>query len=383
MTEAAARPAERILIQACTTVVQHEPVRGHELPERIRDWDEVVHLSVRHGLRPLLYRYLQAGQAVPEPVKSRLARHYQANARHNLFLTRALVELMAHFGEKGIEAVPFKGPVLAQEAYGSLLLREFKDLDVVVREQDALRAMDALRAAGYVLNRGEQDTRRGYHRCFFNPCTGVEVELHWGFTQEFLRVDLDLEEFWLRTRTLMVAGRPLRAFSLEDTLLLLCIHGGKHLWLGLGWICDVAGLLVGRSDIAWEPLFVRAEAVGGVRMVQLGLYLAHDLVGAPLPGQMEANLGENREIRALTGEVRARLFPDEPVPVGVPERFYFFLRVRERRRDRARLLFWLLRLLFTPIPEDRTVVPLPRLLHWLYPLVRLARVVSCRWRKRG
>lgn len=383
MSVEGARPAERLLLNACASVVGKDPDEARQPLPGVPDWDEVAELALRHGLRPLLYRYLQAGETVPERVEAELASHYQANARHNLLLTKLVVDLVARFGAEGVETVPFKGPVLAQEAYGSLLLREFNDLDVVVRERDARRAMDALRAEGYTLHKGRDDTRHGYHRRFLHPRTGVKVELHWGFTQEFLSIDLDLEEVWARTRTVSVAGQLLPGFSLEDTLLLLCVHGAKHLWLGLGWICDVAGLLARRPDVAWGPLLARAENAGCGRMVRLGLYLAHELLEAPLPAWLAAELGENRQVRALTNSVSARLFPVDFAAVGVPEQFVFYLRVRERFRDRARLQFWLLRLLFTPIPEDRAAVPLPRPFHWLYPLVRPTRLVSLRWRKRG
>jgi hypothetical protein len=32
----------------------------------------------------------------------------------------------------------------------------------------------------------------------------------------------------------------------------LCVHGSKHLWTPLVWVCDVADLLSGRSDLAAE-----------------------------------------------------------------------------------------------------------------------------------
>lgn len=371
--------AEGALILACASVAPDRP-RSSQAGGAL-DWARVMTLATRHGLRPLLHARLRADDGCPEPVRNDLARHYLANARHNLLLTGVLTDLLVHLAADGVEAVPFKGPVLAQDAYGSLSLREFADLDVVVRPADAERALTLLQAAGYTLQKGAAGhARTGYHRPLAHLDTGVEVELHWGVTQAYLNVDLDLEACWSRAHPRSVAGRSLPGFSLEDTLVLLCVHGGKHLWLGLGWIRDVAGLLAGHPDVAWDVVADTARRAGCERMVRLGLHLAHDLLDAPLPDGMAEDLRADPAVGALAGEVVARLFGDVTPSPSVPEQYSFYRRLRERRSDRVRLRLWLARLLFTPIPEDREAVRLPPPLRWLYPLVRPARLVGRWWR---
>ena len=118
-------------------------------------------------------------------------------------------------------------------------------------------------------------------------------------------------------------GRPLSALATEDLILFLYIHGAKHGWPLLSWICDLAGLIHRGVGIGWSALLFRAEASQYRRALLLGLKLAHELIGVPIPlgipGRDAHGLGRQsprtpsrsrnvsqlrRSCRALAGTVR-------------------------------------------------------------------------------
>ena len=39
-------------------------------------------------------------------------------------------------------------------------------------------------------------------------------------------------------------GRDVPALSLEDELVLICVHGAKHFWERLMWTADIAAMVV-------------------------------------------------------------------------------------------------------------------------------------------
>jgi len=49
---------------------------------------------------------------------------------------------MALLEENGIEALTFKGPALAQMAYGDTSLRHYSDLDILIRKEQPKQAKD-------------------------------------------------------------------------------------------------------------------------------------------------------------------------------------------------------------------------------------------------
>ena len=86
---------------------------------------------------------------IPREVQDRL-RSYQMNlAVRNLGLTGELMRVLRLFAEHRVLALPFKGPTLAQFAYGDVALREFGDLDLLLQESDFPRARSLLVDQGY------------------------------------------------------------------------------------------------------------------------------------------------------------------------------------------------------------------------------------------
>ena len=106
------------------------------------DWDRVLALAARHGLRALLHRHLTrlAPDGIPAAPLAVLRDYAQKNSAFGLLFTGELLRLLAALDADGVEAVPFKGPALAQALYGHLALRQFCDLDILVREADVWRA---------------------------------------------------------------------------------------------------------------------------------------------------------------------------------------------------------------------------------------------------
>ena len=124
-------------------------------------------------------------------------------------------------------------------------------------------------------------------------------------------------------------------------MLLLVVHGTKHGWSRLGWLCDITELLRAYPGLEWQRVMDHASCRGGARMLGLSLYLAHQVLGATLPEDCHRRIQADPVIHALAAQIRARLFTAQP-PRGhdVLAGLDFFLRVRERVRDRVPILLY-------------------------------------------
>jgi hypothetical protein len=111
------------------------------------DWEHVVEFAAAHRVQQQFCCRLRAVR--PGCVSPDLDAAFQAVLRSSLLLTRDLVKVIDLLASRGVEALPFKGPTLALEAYGSLAFRGFDDLDILVRRDDVWKAREALKAAGY------------------------------------------------------------------------------------------------------------------------------------------------------------------------------------------------------------------------------------------
>lgn len=339
------------------------------------DWDYLFRLARRHSVLPLVYTQLNqlVAENIPDPDFSRFRKSYRDNAARNLFLNAELCRLLNALKTAGIEAVPYKGPVLAVYAYGNLALRRFVDLDILVRKSDVLRAKEVLEGQGFKCSvpwtRAQQSLLlKTQHNLSLSREDGrLIVELHWEVASKLFASSLQAEEFWERLETTSLGNVPVKSLAAEDLLLSLCVHGSKHLWERLAWICDIAQIVKTRDGLDWDTLLHRAETTGSARMLLLGLCLANRLLDAPLPAQVVSLAAADRVLPELIDEVTKRLFASsEPMAITIGQSFRFNWAVRTDLRSRLRYC----RLLLQPTDADIETLPLPRPFTFVYYLMR-------------
>ena len=343
------------------------------------DWEYVARLAHRHAVAPLVYHALQtfARGSAPEQVREGLHEKHRANAARNLLLASELLRLSGLFESEGIGLLAYKGPALAVAAYGDLSLRRFVDLDIIVRERDVERASKLLRDSGYA-PRGltpvqEAALARTQHNIAYARDGGrLIVELHRDVaSKDFADVSLD-EGAWARATRVKLLGGSVSTLSAEDLLLALCVHGAKHLWERLAWVCDVAGLVNSHAELDWRAVFERASAARVERMLLLGLRLAQGLAGASLPDEVWRRVEEDEAAARLSTDAAARMFDGEEYrPAGFLRSVGFNLRARGRARERLRYF----RFILTPTDGDLASLALPARLSFVYYLLRPFRLL--------
>ena len=80
-----------------------------------------------------------------------------------------------------------------------------------------------------------------------------------------------MKGLWRRLVPVSYAGATIKSLPLEDLIIYLCMHGSRHSWERLAWICDVAELVRLNPDTDWNKLLDQAASLGGQRMLGLGL----------------------------------------------------------------------------------------------------------------
>jgi hypothetical protein len=157
--------------------------------------------------------------------------------------------------------------------------------------------------------------------------------------------------------------------SPEDTLVILCVHGTKHVWERLGWICDVAELIKSNPEMDWKRVMSLAKSSKSLRMVQLGLYLAHNILGAKLPEHIRQKLQSDQRTRKLAVHVNHKLFAGDGHARISDD--LFIIKTIESVPDQ---MGYALHLATTPSVEERSL--LPDSFAFLWWLIRPLRLVG-------
>jgi hypothetical protein len=367
------RPEARLLVWCARTQVDAKTAASiRALVREDLDWHWLLRMAWQHGTIPLLYGTLQSlcADAVPKAILDELKDYFHANVGRSMVLTQELLQLLKLFEAQGIHAIPLKGPVLAAVAYGNRALRMFNDLDFLVPKEHVQRVYELLVAQGYQcredpLTPSQMEAYRYFYQehHFMRRIGSVIVEPHWDLTQRAFAFPFTMSEFWERARPISFGGTTVLTFALEDLLLFLCVHGSIHLWNRLIWICDIAEFLRVAQTIDWVKTMDRARRIGGERALLLGLYLAHDLWGTALPGEILHKAHNEPKVKTLAEQVQDWLFREPSNNSNVPKITMFHIRMRERRRDKVLHIF---RMLTTPRAQHFAYLSLPRSFFFLY-----------------
>ncbi|MDH3282304.1 MAG: nucleotidyltransferase family protein, partial [Gammaproteobacteria bacterium] len=269
-----------------------------------------------------------------------LGQHEKVAQRHSESYLRLFFEIAKLLNENGISTPPFKGATFAISVYGDLAKRQCGDLDLLVHTRVFLRTKALL-------------IRAGYHEIYFGHAEVATVQstllredkkaiinLHYALTPHFQHTNpdegkdrsrfpqqkrnklatnntywhffLDMEPMWDRTETLEIEGTTVPVLSPEDTLLTLCSHGMKDNWRFLRLICDIAELARARPDLDWRGVCDHAFELRCGRKFLLGLIMAHDFLGMPLPNELMPDLKPSRGLYFLSKKYRKANFSKVP-----------------------------------------------------------------------
>jgi hypothetical protein len=347
------------------------------------DWSSFLKLAEHHGVLALVASNLaQHAVDLPAEIAQSLRSAYAENLRRNMWFAGELTRILEHFEERKVRAIPYKGPVLAQSAYGDLGLRSFSDLDLLISPRDFERAKSALSEIGYHPSHELAPAverlflRTGYERSFDGEAGKYLVELQWNLLPHFYAVDFQgpdfcVEDLLARAGHISLGSADVPCLSPEDSLLVLCLHAAKHLWTRMIWLTDIAQSLRA-SDLDWRTVVQRARAMGIARIMGVSFRLAERLLDVTVPDAARALIARDPEEKRLSDEFAIQLRRAASYNFESGEYFRKILSLRERGSDRWRYLW---RLIWTPGPGEVAAVALPEVLFPLYRFVRIGRLL--------
>jgi hypothetical protein len=375
------------------------PGRVERLRDRcgeVDDWAALVRMVGDLRIRPLVHQHLReiAADLVPDPALAELAVAARQDVLRNLQTAEVHIRLHRDIlAPMGVPHVFVKGTTLAHRFYAQPNLRVARDVDVLVPEGDLERIAHTLRDLGYRAKWPQFGTDDGI--AFAARVVGgmdwvspdeILIEVH--STLKYQAGRLPTARLLADAVDVTVAGRPLPALSLADTVSHLCLHHTRSSWTRMSWVADLDAMLRATgADRASLVATAHTRGFGRVVAASLGLHraLARPDPAAPLSAPLAAPLAATPTAAAadpdvtLTAELLdvcltglARIDAPLGAPASVPVRrrssqvAYADLAPLHRRR--LRVLSSMGR--FRRQSADFLRLPLPKRLHWAYLLLR-------------
>lgn len=233
------------------------------------------------------------------PDNGRVIKLRQMIAVRNIFIFEELKRALQAFDEAGIEAILLKGA--AMEGIYPAGLRPFSDIDILIRKEKLLQAMETISALGYRLQplrsglRTDDFYTHGEVQYIKDGVITVRIEFHWTLGPPYpYSGRVDIEGVWKRASRSKIAGVDALVLSPEDSLLHSCLHLFRH-YHG-GWLassCDIAELIHHYEDrLDWEAFLDRVFQYRVCLPVQYSLKKTSELFKPPIPGFVLEKLGK-------------------------------------------------------------------------------------------
>jgi len=270
----------------------------------------LIPLANQHGILPLVYKTIKNLSPSDDPrsshstLLSELKPLYMSIVQRNMLMTSELLRIMKLLRENEIEALAFKGPTLSQMAYEDITLRQYSDLDILVDEKEIAKAGSVLAGHGYdpsfpiKILENKTCLSATNDLGFYNQSSAILIELHWKLFREKIGQHLHFSQISENKQNVKINEKVLSTLSSEMLLTYLCLHGSKHAWERIEWICDIDRLIRSQTDLDWDITRRIAKDMDSLITLHLGLALSHILFHTPLPENINLSTQTER-IEAL------------------------------------------------------------------------------------
>jgi hypothetical protein len=385
------KPEIEILL-CCTNIRTDtaKPQRIESLLQKDIDWNYLFKQACQQGVFLLLYQNLLKyyPQSIPKNIQPQLQAYSQIKTTRNLFLSKKLCQIIKLFKNNNIKVIPFKGAVLAASAYRDLTLKEFCDIDLIIKQEDFSRVKDILTSQDYQ----PRNQQQLWGQVFTNKDDSIHIDIHWQLAPSCFPYRVDFEQLWQRCETVSILNQQVTNFSAEDSLLILCLQIVKDAHYRqekLKQVYDIAQL-INNSKLDWKVVIQRARDLGSERLLLFGLGIANRLLKVEIPQELQQKIENDLIVKLYLNQVVKQLFShsnQQNSVFGIFQQgfiqglFGFVLRAlmlldnSKLIGKRNRYLFvHLIGYIFKPNSNDLEYVSFPGFLYILYYLVRPIRL---------
>jgi hypothetical protein len=294
------------LLLYCLKLSNESTLNSSRVKENI-DWKKWTTLLIDHGVLPQVYMNIKNRpiEGFPGNVLEEIKSLFYLNTSRNTMVCsqlHILVKTMQSSEEK-ITVIPFKGPVLAVQAYNDYAYRSYSDLDVLINKKDFSRFYDHMIDLGYQplfhFKKSKRKWWAALGREYVFSKKDIHVDVHSRIQRgpEFVdTANMVFDEFV----KIKLMDHWINALSVEYSLLAVCINATKDGWHRLVYVTDLAYLVWNNRELKWNSLVPAAKKMKVYTMLCIGIKLSNEFLGVQLPVEIREEDLKKRKVVKLS-----------------------------------------------------------------------------------
>jgi len=218
----------------------------------------LISTIIDRGIGPLFYKklpHLTNSSLFPHTVKTKLQQVYYKTFSRSSILYDHFQKIAETFASQNIPVIVLKGIYLSEWLYQDIGLRQFSDIDLLVKEEDGEKCLKILSNLGYKPSEiSLSELVLSKFELIHYPAMildGVSVEIHIKLHSENEKYNILVTELWKNAVPTTINGIDVFTLNTYDLLIHLCLHLDKHFKTGhVQFTCfnDITNLLERVSD---------------------------------------------------------------------------------------------------------------------------------------
>jgi hypothetical protein len=288
--------SEDRMILSCVKIqfnaAELEQING--LIPQIKDWNYLIKTIIDRGIGPLLFKklpLLSNRALIPEQVQTGLQQAYYKTLSRSMILYEAFRKVAEALTAEGIQVIVLKGIYLSEQLYQDIGLRQFSDIDLLVKEEDGKKCLTILKGMGFkpfdssVTEFIGGQTEIVHHTPMV--LNDISVEIHIRLHRKNKDYAIKTEDFIQHAQPVSINRIPVHALQLYDLLIHLCVHLDKHFTGGhvqFTSFNDITNILtIHAGEIEWTVFAKRCGENICEELVFKYLILINKYYNAPIP----------------------------------------------------------------------------------------------------
>lgn len=273
----------------------------NNLIPQIQRWDYVAAIGIDRGIAPLLHKKLPLlgnSGLIPEQTKSKLQQAYYKTFSRSMLMYEHFRKVTEAFASHNVPVIALKGIYLSEWLYEDIGLRQFSDIDLLVKREDGEKCQAILAGMGYMPeNDNETEFEKKLEVVHYTPMVlnGVSIEIHVKLHQNNEKYCVSIDELWKNALVEVLNKTTVYSLCLNDLLVHLCIHLDRHFFQGhVQFTCfnDITNLLDIQADkLDWEALIRACRLYNCETQVFKWIILVNKYMNAPVPNEIIEKYG--------------------------------------------------------------------------------------------
>ncbi len=255
---------------------------------QISDWDAFAVQVIKRGVSGFVVKkmpLLKNKSLIPNEIFLQIEQAYLFTMNRSLLLFGHFSNVVNALHSAEIEVVALKGIYLSEHLYEEIGLRQFSDIDLLIRPDKTLKAVEILQSLGYRYQEAipvSDFIRQKSDYVHLPPMVlnGVSIELHVKLHRGGEKYNVNVDRVFATKIPAVINGSNVFALDTMHQLIHIAVHAHKHFEEGninFSSFLDLANLVDTVQDDFYSKSFEKlCEAYGVTEIVFRYLLLVHE-----------------------------------------------------------------------------------------------------------